>query len=61
MKKIIKSSLVMIMMLPINAIKSAVSIALALWRSFISKKRLLDWTTFAQSGNSASKRKDLSD
>ena len=48
---------VMIFMLPLNGIKSAVSVCLALWRRFVSKKRLLDWTTFAQSGKNATKRK----
>ncbi|MBQ3150819.1 MAG: DUF3131 domain-containing protein [Clostridia bacterium] len=53
--------IVMIMMLPQNAVKSGVSVILALWRSFVSKKRLLDWTTFAQSGKSGSFKKDFID
>lgn len=52
---------VRILQLPQEGLRCAVSIVLALYRSFISKKRLLDWTTFAQSDAGGSARRTLAD
>ena len=49
-------ALAQIMMLPSAALCSASAIVKALWRSFVSHKRLLDWTTFAQSADATDRR-----
>ena len=48
--------LVRIMLLPLSGLRSGISIVQALWRSLVSHKRLLEWTTFAQAGERGSQR-----
>ena len=52
---------VRMMQLPVHALKNAIAIVLALYRSTVSKKRLLDWTTFAQADASGSRRQTRAD
>lgn len=48
--------LLRIMLLPLSGLRSGISIIQALWRSLVSHKRLLEWTTFAQTGARSSNR-----
>lgn len=50
-----------ILLIPQEGLRCAAAIVLALYRSCISKKRLLDWTTFAQSQANGSARQNLPD
>ena len=52
---------VQILLLPVLALHNAAAIVQALWRSFVSRKRLLDWTTFAQSSSGGTARRTWAD
>ncbi|MBQ7542667.1 MAG: hypothetical protein IJT44_10305 [Clostridia bacterium] len=52
--------LIQICQLPLAGFTNAAAIAQALYRSFFSRKRLLEWTTFAQSDANGSARGTLS-
>lgn len=51
--EIITQGLFAILLLPQNAIISADAVARGLWRKFVSKKNLLEWTTAAQAEKSS--------